>query len=399
MAWRKVYRPHLYARRPALEKGAWLSGVEIYQAEGAHQVVELTVMHTYNPAFPAQQWRTPAGSVWAENTPVHLQYGWYTDDSADWYGYVASSRVLASETDPRFGYAVQVPVVYTLLGASMLMQTRRNRTWRGTTASAAARQIAREYNLQPRVDTTSNVYEQSTQASSDWQYLCDLADRTGYRLYCDNTSVWFTNRRTVMQAPDGSVPVFHQRKAPGVIDSLREFSAVIGDTDPAGGLRARYETTAFNRTTNVLTASTYAQNRTTVQGQAVAPLLTNQYSTRPADSYTQAQRLLDASADWLWVEARATVNGDPRLRPGSLVELRGAGIGDANEGLWMVRSAVHKLGINQLYPQKSTYTTTIVVGRSDVRGLDLGVQGQPRQPAPTVLVSGRWRAAYTGGTS
>lgn len=373
--------------------------MEVFQAENAHQVIELTVMHTYNPAFPAQRWRTPAGSVWPENTPVHLRYGWYTDDSADWHGYVASSRVLASETDPRYGYAVQVPVVYTLLGASMLTQNRRNRTWRGTTASAAARQIAREYNLQPRVDPSDTVFEQSTQASSDWQYLGDLADRIGYRLYCDNTALWFVDRRTVAQAPDGSVPAFWQRKAPGVIDSLREFSAVVGDTDPAGGLRARYETTAFNRTSNILTESTYAQSRTTAQGQAVAPLLTNQFSVRPADSYASAQRLLGAEADWLWVEARATVNGDPRLKPGSVVELRGAGIGDANEGLWMVRSAVHKLGINHLYPQKSTYTTTLVVGRSDDRSLDLGVQSRPQTPAPTVLVSGRWRAAYTGGIS
>lgn len=399
MAWRKVYRPHLYCRTPALEKGAWLSSVDVYQAEGAHQVVELTVMHTYNPSFPAQQWRTPAGSVWPENTPVRLQFGWYADDSADWYGYVASSRVVASETDPKFGHAVQVPVVYTLTGASMPMQTRRNKTWRGTTASAAARQLAQDYNLQARVDPTSYVWGQSTQASSDWQYLNDLADRSGYRLYCDNTTMWFVDRRTVMQTPDGTWPKFWQRKAPGFTDSLREFSAVVGDTDPAGGLRARYETTAFNRTSNILTESTYTQDRTTVQGQSVDPLLTTQYSTRPADSYAQSQRLLNAEADWLWVEARAVVNGDPRLKPGALVEFRGAGIGDANEGLWMVRSAVHKLCINQVYAQKSTYVTTLVVGRDDARSLTLGVQGRPLTPAPTVLVSGRWRAAYTGGAA
>lgn len=399
MAWRKVFRPHLYAKRPSLEKGAWLAGVEVYQAENAHQVVELTVMHTYNPAFPAQRWRTPAGSVWAENTPVHLRWGWYADDSADWVGYVASSRVLASESDRRYGHAVQVPVIYTLTGASMRMQNRRNRTWRGTTASATARQIAQEYALQPRVDTTDVVTEQSTQACSDWQYLCDLADRSGYRLYCDNSTLWFVDRRTVMPASDGSVPTFWQRKAPGVIDSLREFSAVVGDTDPAGGLRARYEAVSFNRVSSILTRAAYTQDRYTVQGQAVEPMLSNLYSALPAGSYSQAERLLGAEADWLWVEARAVVNGDPRLKPGSLVELRGAGIGDANEGAWMVRSAVHKLGINHLYPQKSTYTTTVVVGRNSARSLDLDVQSRPVKPAPTVLVSGRWRAAYTGGLS
>ncbi|MGW3153708.1 hypothetical protein [Streptomyces sp. NPDC001089] len=399
MAWRKVYRPHLYCLSPAVESGAWLSDVEVYQAEGAHQIVQLTVMHTYNPSLPSQEWRTPAGSVWAEGTPVHLQYGWYSDDSADWFGYVASSRVQASETDARYGHAVQVPVVYTLTGASMPMQTRQNRLWSGTTASAAARRVAQDYNLQPRVDATRYVWDQSAQASSDWQYLADLADRSGYRLFCDNTTMWFVDRGTVLQSPDGTWPVFWQRKAPGAIDSLREFSAVVGDTDPAGGLRARFETTAFNRGSNVLTESSYTQDRSTVQGQTVNPLLTAQYSTRPADSYAQSQRLLGAEADWLWVEARAVTNGDPRLKPGSLVELRGAGIGDAAQGMWMVRSAVHKLCVNRLYPQKSSYTSTLTVGRNDAAGLSLGVQGRPKNPAPTVLVSGRWRAAYTGGTS
>ena len=399
MPWRKVFRPHLVAQRPALERGAWLSGAEIYQAENAHQVVELTVNHTYNPSFPTQQWRTPAGSVWPENTPVWLRYGWYADDTADWYGYVASSRVLASEKDPRFGHAVQVPVVYTLVGASMPMQSRRNKTWRSTTASAVARNIASSYNLQARVDPAAVVFEQSAQAASDWQYLYDLADRIGYRMYCDNTAFWFVDRRTVMQTPDGSVPVFWQRKAPGAIDSLREFSGVVGDTDPAGGLRAQYETVALNRATNTLTQATYTQTRTTAQGEDIAPLLTNQYSERPTPSYAQAERSLGAQADWLWVEASAVTNGDPRLKPGSLVELRGAGIGDANEGLWMVRSAIHSLCMNHLYPQKSTYTSTLVVGRNNARSLDLGVLGRPYAPAPTVLISGKWRAAHTGGAA
>ncbi|MFH9731882.1 hypothetical protein [Streptomyces sp. NPDC017260] len=397
MAWRRVYRPHLVAKLPALEQGAWVSGAEVYQAENAHQVVELTVMHTYNPSFPSQRWRTPAGSVWAENTPVWLRYGWYTDDSADWYGYVASCRVMASERDPRYGHAVQVPVVYTLVGTSMLMQTRRNRTWRSTTASAVARQIASEYNVQPRVDATANVFEQSTQAASDWQYLYDLADRTGYRLYCDNTTLWFCNRQTVMQSADGSVPVFWQRKTPGSIDSLREFSSVVGDTDPAGGLRAKYETVAYNRISGRLTPASYAQTRTTAQGTDITPLLTSQYSERPTPSYAQAELTLGAQADWLWVEASAVTNGDPRLKPGSLVELRGAGIGDANQGLWMVRSVIHSLRINHVYPQKSTYTSTLVVGRDNARSLDTGFLDHPLSPAPTTLISGKWRAEYTGG--
>ncbi|MET7631753.1 contractile injection system protein, VgrG/Pvc8 family [Streptomyces sp. NPDC005499] len=399
MAWRNSYRPRLATSRPALERGAWLSSIELYQAENAHQVAELTVMHTYNPSMPSQQWRTPAGSVWAENTPVHLRFGWWADDSADWYGYVASSRVLASESDPRYGYAVQIPVVYTLTGTSMLMQTRRNRTWRDTSPSAVARTVGTEYNLQPRVDGSSVRLGQQMQSMSDWQFLCDVSDQIGYRVYVDGTQLWFVDRETVMPAADGSVPVFRMTKSPGAQDTLREFSAVLGDTDPAGGVRARYQAVAYNRTSSVLTPASYSQSRTTLHGRQVSAVLERQYDGRPTASYTQAGRLLAAESDWLWVEARAVTNGDPRLRPGSLVELRGDAIGESNLGLWMVRSAVHKIGVNLLYPQKTTYTTTLVLGRNDARKLDLKVQHPPVSAAPTELVNGRWRAAYTGGLS
>ncbi|MFE5853215.1 hypothetical protein ACFQ61_08335 [Streptomyces sp. NPDC056500] len=373
-----------------------MAGVAIYQAENAHQIAELTVMHTYNPAMPHQEWRNPEGAMWAENTPVHLRYGWWRDDSADWYGYVASSRCLATETDPRYGYAVQIPVVYTLAGTTMLMQTRRNRTWRTTTASAVARQIGLEHRLQPRVDSSSGLFEQVAQTASDWQFLCDITDQVGYRLYADGTTLWVVARETVMPTADGSVPTVWHRKAPGAINSLRDFSAVLGDTDPVGGLRARHEAVAQRRTSGVLARASYSQTRTTLHGAQINAVLDRQYGERPAVSYNHAQRLLAADSHWLWVEARAVTNGDPRLKPGTLVNCRGD-LGDMNTGLWMIRSATHKVSVNHLYPQKTEYTATLVLGRNDSRELAVPVRQPPVRMAPTVLVDGTWCAAYTGG--
>lgn len=381
---------------PLVEPGAWVSGMEIYQAESAHQVCELTVMHTYSPLTPVQEWRTPAGATWAENTPIRIKYGWWQDDSAEFFGYVASSRILASESDKRYGHAVQVPVVYTLVGASMPLQTRRNRTWLSTTPSAIARQIAVEANLQPRIDVTDVLFEQRIQACSDWMFLVELADLIGYRVYCDGSVLWFVDRQTVLQASDGSVPQFWQSKTPGVVNSIRQFSSMVGDTDPAGGVRATYETVAFNTTSGILTPASYTQARTSVQGQQITPLLRRQYSDRPTRSWDTATRLLETGTDWMWVESRAVVNGDPRLRPGSVCDLQGTAIGDANTGLWMVRGSTHKIAINYVYPQKSEYTTTLVLGRNDARDLPLKHQDPTRVPAPTRLVSGRWRAQYTG---
>lgn len=396
MAWRNTYRPHLIVEEPRLEPRSWVSSGEIYLAEDAHQVVCLTVMHSSNPSYPTQAIGYPGGVVWPENTPIHLRYGWWEDDSGEFYGYVASSKLMSSEVDPRYGYAVQQSVQYTLVGASMPMQTRKNRVWRDTSPSAIARQIATEHGLRSVIDLSSVHFEQRMQASSDWVFLVDVSDQIGYRVFCDNTTLWFVDRETVLAARDQSVPEFTSSKKPGFIDTIREFEASVGDTDPAGGIRPKYETVAMNRTSNVLMPAVFAQNRTALSGAQVTPILDRQYEDRPAGSYSAAKRLLEADTEWLWVASRTVTNGDPRLKPGSVVDLRGAALGPTHLGRWMVRSATHRIDVNLLYPQKGNYTTECVLGRNDARQIKLRVQTKQPQEPPSILVNGRWRAQYAG---
>lgn len=394
-AWRNVYAPHVNVLLPALPSAYWVRDMTCWMAEQAHQVVELTVVHVLNSSLPSQQQVSPAGtSVWAEGTAVHLQYGWWADDDGDYYGYVASSRVLASESDARFGYAVVVPVVYTLVGASMPMQSHRNRLWQDVSPSYIASSVAASYNLQPQVEVSAVRYASRMQTQSDWQFLADLTARVGYRLFLDGCTLWFVARDTVMPASDGSVPVVRQDKSPGVVNSLREFSSVIGDTDPAGGVRASYQAAALNAGTGVRSKATLTQLRTDVQGNAVPALVTQQYSGRPAGSYTEASTLLAGDTTYLWVESRAVTNGDPRLKPGSLVDLEGSALGTENTGLWMVRGATHRIAVNHADRTRTEYTCDLVLGRDDARSLRVPVQSAVPTMPPVALVAGQWRSQY-----
>jgi hypothetical protein len=395
VAWRNVYSPHVNVVLPDLPSTYWVRDMTCWLAEQSHQVVELTVAHVLNTSIPSQEQVSPAGTaVWAEGSPVHLQYGWWSDDNGDFYGYVASSRVQASERDDRFGYAVVVPVVYTLVGASMPMQSRVNRSWSDVSPSYLATSIATSHNFQPQVDVSTVRYTSRMQTQSDWGFLADLTSRVGYRLFLDGTVLWFVNRRTVMPARDGSVPVMRQDKTPGVVNSLREFTSIVGDTDPAGGIRAQFQTSALNAVSGVRSQAVFTQTRTGVQGNAVAPLVTQQYSGHPAGSYTEAATLLDGDTPYLWVEARAVTNGDSRLKPGSLIDIEGSGVGSENTGLWMVRAATHTLAINHASAAKTEYTCTLVLGRDDARSLALPVQQAVPTMPPTTLVAGRWRSQY-----
>lgn len=375
----------------------WVTDMTVWMAEEAHQVVELTVVHTLNSSLPSQSLVSPAGVVWAENTPVHLSYGWYQDDSADFFGYVASSRVLGSETDPRYGHAVAMPVVYTLVGASMTMQSRRNKLWSDVSPSYIAKTVGASYNFQPQVDFSAVRFDSRMQTYSDWVFLSELTDRIGYRLFLDGTTLWFVDRHTVMPTVDNTVPVFTQSKVPGVVNSLRQFSATVGDTDPAGGVRATFQTASVGAESGVLSYSNYTQPRTDVRGNPVAALVTAQYTGRPAQSYAEAAAILSSDTTYLWVEARALVNGDARLRPGCLVDLQGDALGAQNVGLWMVRSATHRFTVSHLDARKTEYTCDLVVGRDDAQQLQVPPVTAATPKPPTVLVSGLWRAQYLQG--
>lgn len=396
--WRNTAAPTADVQLPALESGTWLAGLSVYMAAFSHQVAVATVMHGLSTAFPAQSWRSPDGALWPDGTPVHLRYRWYADDPGDFYGYVASSRVLASENDPRYAGVTLIPVEYTCVGATMPMQTHVNKCWQDATGSYMARTIARGANLLPWVETSTTHFDQRMQAASDWKFLSELAGRCAYRLWADGTTLHFVKQSTFLPSSDGSVPVFWMRKAPGVVDGLRQFSAVLGDTDPDGGVRTELATTALNAQSGVMSRSTYTPPRTTRLGVSVPAGLTSQYGALPAADYASAQQMLYAAATYLWVQARAVTNGDTRLKPGALVELQGDGLSETHQGTWMVKEAVHRISVDHFSTSRTDYTTSLLLGRNNAAALHLPAQTvrAPRDYG-TTLTGGTWRAVSIGG--
>lgn len=397
LVWRNVAAPAASMTTPPVAAGSWISDVTVYMAAAGHPVAVITVMTNLQSAFPSQTWRTPAGALWAENTPVHFRYRWYADDPGDFFGYVASSRVLGSESDPRYAGLTLVPVEYTCVGASMPMQSHVNRLWQDSSASYIARSVAQDDGLSPWVEISGEHFDQRMQAASDWAFLVDLAERCSYRLYLDGTTVHFVRQSTALPAGDGSVPRFWLRKSPGGIDSLRQFAATLGETDPAGGLRARLTTTALGAQSAVLSPAVYASGRLDRLGRSVSPTLTQQYSALPVTSYAMGEQLLFSAADFLWVHAQAVTNGDTRLKPGSLVELRGDGVSETHQGTWMVKEATHRLQLDYFSAARSDYTTTLLLGRNSANALNLPTQtlGPPVNYGSS-LVNGRWRAVSVG---
>lgn len=393
------YVPHLTLVEPVMMPNDWIEEMVLYQAENAHQVAELTLKQHYPATIPSQDWWQPGGSVWTDATAVHFKWGLQSNLSANFYGYVASAQVVNSERHPSFLHIVQLTVRYTLVGVSMTMQSVKNRLWPATTLSAIARQIAFEHSLQPRVETSSVRFEQRMQVTSDWAFLSEICDYVGYRVYVDETALWFVSRDVAQPTGDPRVPKFELWKAQGSFNSLRSFESTAGETDPVGGVRARYETVSLNRRTGQLMPATYTQPRSKPpRAGERAPLLTQFWSQRPSTSYDRAVNNIASQVEWLWVESQCTVTGDSRLRPGALVELGGNGIGTENSGTWMVRSVTHRFKPNWFDMVQTDYQCDVVLGRNQIDRIVLPVSAQLKRFGETVLVNGRWRAQYMDGT-
>ncbi|MFE9412344.1 hypothetical protein ACFYN0_26650 [Streptomyces sp. NPDC006704] len=370
----------------------YVTQMEAHFAEGAHPVVELTVQFSAPRSESIQGWLLTSGSLLSEGTPVHLVYGSGPHQAVDYYGYVHSHRVESAETDPKFTMNAEVSVTYTLTGATSDMQSQQNRAWSSASPSFIARTICRGHRLAPLVQrsATSVRTERAQHAQSDFTFLRDLAEEYGLRLVVDNTSLYLTQPLVSLRR-SREIPAFHLTKIPGIKDTVYSFDMVTGELEPAGGKRRRVEAYGYNRSTRFL-------SRTVSRASATARYTV--YATdRPSPSQAAASSAAagtSATGD-LWVQARARVRGDARVKIGHEVWFQGVGMGPQAIGTWMVREASHHMAIHPTDARLSTYRCDLVVGRNRRDGLD-AIHNTDLGPAgsATALSNGRWHAQYIG---
>ncbi|GHB52493.1 hypothetical protein GCM10010331_45140 [Streptomyces xanthochromogenes] len=389
----KTFAPHVSIVCPKVAAARqYVTRMDAHFAEGAHPVVELTVQFSAPRSESIQGWLLNSGRLLAEGTPIHLVYGSGPHQAVDFYGYVHAHRIESAETDAKFIMNAEVSVTYTLTGATSDMQSQQNRSWSSASPSFIARTICRGYRLAPLIQrsTISVRTERAQIAQSDFTFLRDLAAEYGLRLVVDNTSLYLTQPLVSLRR-SREIPAFHLTKIPGIKDTVYTFDMVSGELEPAGGRRQRVEAYGYNRSTRVL-------SRTVARASAGARYTV--YATdRPSASQAEASsNAAGASASGaLWVQARARVRGDARVKVGHEIWLQGVGMGPSAIGTWMVREASHHMEIHPTDSRLSTYRCDVMVGRNRSDGLD-AIHNTDLGPASstTALSNGRWHAQYIG---
>lgn len=322
----------------------YVSDLQIIQETDSHTVTLMDVLYK-GPG--ASNGNTKARSAWSylkEQTPIRITYGMFPNYTTDLLSYVASYKVLKTTKDSVFAGIITTRVQYTLVGVSMNMQSTVNYAWKHISPSAIASKIAVKNGLRAIVHPYKAVYDYRMQNSSDFQFLCELADEIGYRFYVDNTDLYFVDPNLVIQNPQGNIPQFWALNTPGVKDTLEEFKPSVGTTT-SDKLPATRTTMGISGSGILVSAANQYALYEAFSTTPKTPIITKYDSTYPVDSYAEAQQRLLASAqrNQYWATADATLWGDSRVRPNHLVEFIGDGVPEDDKGFWLVQRAVHNM--------------------------------------------------------
>lgn len=375
--------------------------VQIIQETDKHTIMLLDVLYK---GKGASRGNTKARTSWSylkEKTPVRVTYGMNPGYLADQLGYVASYKVLRTAADKVYPGIISTRVQYTIVGTSMPMQSTVNRAWKHISPSSIAARLAVKNGLRAIIHPYSSVYDYRLQNSSDFHFLCELADEIGYRFFVDNTDLHFVDPNVVIQANTNNVPQFWAYNTPGVKDTLEEFMPTVGTTT-SDKLVATRSMSGISPAGIFVSASQQYSLYEAFDDSPASPIL-SQYENFPVESYAEAKQRLEAATrrNQYWATANATVWGDYRVRPNQLVEFTGQGVAEDDKGFWLVQKAVHELFMpaprgNVLSGQ---YHINMSVQRNQSYTINYSSPSQlatNTKPVEPRLVNGVWRSSNIG---
>lgn len=323
--------------------------VDLQKGFAKHSLCEVDV--AYGRSLSSSAARTSLASEWTPTT-LDLSNGGYSER---WFGYVHTTGVVSDNRDTSGNGSV---IRYTLLGTSLPMNTERVRAWRSTTDSGIVRSIGVDHRMRTVIQRTGEVLPYVAQSgTSDWKVLQERADRNGYRLYVDGSTLLFADPTLLLTgAKTSQIMTYRQDALNGQPDTLVKWNAKSGSGNSNAGQHVTYG--LDTRTKKVLTGSA---TNSLVSG---TPTLVKIDTSKRVSGVTQANQ--SASVNALrarsFTTATATVSGTPGMQPGDVVNIDGRNIPEDQQGLWLVTDVRHRL-LNDFSAPKWPFLTDISLER------------------------------------
>jgi hypothetical protein len=268
---------------------------------------------------------------WPVNALITMTWGRGPGDLQTWFGYLNHYEMKSNADSGTHN----LQVTYYCIGVSKPMNTQNSYTWGNVTGTYVAKVMARRYGFRAIVTSGANILVNLTQAAmSDFQFMQYLAQKTGYRFWCSNGTLYFVDPLIYfMGSFQQGVSTFTQDKTQIQQDTMRDFTLLYGDNLPGSAVANRQVFGIDGATGNLVSVSS--------GGTGPAIISTSRAVVSVADGAGVVSAWQGLSQ--FWIGASAEFFGDHSLYPGKIVYLNGNALPGGNIGYWVVARAKHLL--------------------------------------------------------
>lgn len=298
--------------------------VSIDMCWGSHDIVSMRIEYNRGTDMSAV---TP----WATNALVSMTWGRSTGALNNWYGYL-NHYEMKSNADSG---SHNLQITYYCLGTSAPMNSQNSYNWGNVTATYIAKTIAKKYGFRCVVTSNAKILTGMQQASmSDFQFMNYLAQKTGYRFWCSNGTLYFVDPAIYfLGTQTQGVTTYSQDKLQYQQDTMRDFTMLQGTNLPGSVIASRAVYGIDGSTGNLVTANSGGTGTALVN------------TSRSISSVAEGADVITAwqGLSQFWIGATAECFGDQGLYPGKLVYLSGSALPGNNIGYWVVARAKHIL--------------------------------------------------------
>jgi hypothetical protein len=336
-------------------------------------------------------------SVLAPGTPVEISWKSATSRSRTFVGYVNYVRPILSRTNYH-----DFDVV--VAGASKVLRATSQRVWRDKSVSEIVSEVAREFGLNPVVESHSMRRPTTTmKGESYWEFLTRITGPIGFGLWADGINLYAGSISSLVGQQFEGAPVATSFGFGGVDPEEMRFTVGVESFSTMAGLATEsgmytgdpakaYSINPSGGPESVVQAkpgsATKRRRRTTSPNVRV---VTGKVSHSRAEADALARGV--AENGLLAMDATLNCGGNPLLRPYSPIYLDL--YSPAVSGWWIVKSVVHEFPTDD----RGRYTCRAVVSTDSLsESTDPGPQGTIRTIDPQSLVGqqkvrGRYRQA------